>query len=190
MKNGISNPAVYSQEQVDRMLLQKEQQVIDSIVPFGGFDVKITRHDGRVEQYFRKNVVLKEGLNRIATRAVQATGTTPFFIIGIGTATATHTLSSDQPNWGEVSRKSSAVTGASAQSREWIFMVATWGGAADSITSVALDTAFCSDFANSHATTGIYLGAAPGLGVTLANSDLLHLTYRVRVGSHDIDHTT
>ena len=38
----------------------------------------------------------------------------------------------------------------------------------------------------SHATTGDYLNAANGLGVTLANSDILALTGRVRVGSHDL----
>ena len=191
MKNGISSAlSVYSQAQVDQLLADKERQLLDSIVPFGGFQVEVHRYDGRVERFFRPNTVLKEGLNRIANRAVQATGTTPFYIVGIGTATATHTLASDQPNWGEVSRKSSNVSGASAQSREWIFMTQTWGGAADSITSVVLDTAFVSDHPNSHATTGAYLAAAAGLGTTLANSDFLALTYRVRVGSHDIDHTT
>lgn len=189
MKNGISN-GMYSQSDVDKLLVAQEQRILDSIVPFGGFQVKITRADGSVEgPYFRKNVVLKEGLNRIANRAVLGTSSV-FFVIGVGTATATHTLASDQPNWGEVSRKTSSVTGANAQSREWIFMVATWAGFADTVTSVALDTAFVSDFPNSHATTGIYLGAAPGLGVVLANSDFLSLTYRARVGSHDIDHTT
>lgn len=188
MKSGISN--MYSQDEVDKLLLAQEHRMLESILPFGGYEVKVTRSDGSVEKYFRKNIVLKEGLNRIANRAVQATGTSPFYVIGIGTAVAAHTLASDQPNWGEVSRKTSSVTGASAQSREWIFVSATWAGAADAITSVALDTAFCADFPNSHATTGAYLGAANGLGVTLGNSDFLALTYRVRVGSHDIDHTT
>ncbi len=180
----------YSASEVAALVSEAEQRVFETIVPFGAYHVKVTRSDGRVEERICKNIVLKEGLNRIANRAVQATGTSVFYMIGIGTATAAHTLASDQPNWGEVSRKSSVLTGASAQSREWIFVSATWAGAADSITSVALDTAFCSDYVNSHATTGAYLGAANGLGVTLANSDFLALTYRVRVGSHDIDHTT
>jgi hypothetical protein len=172
------------------MLAEAEQKIYETIMPFGGYEVKVFRANGTVEEKFVKNVVLKEGLNRIANRAVQATGTSVFYVIGVGSATGTHSLASDQPGFGEVSRKSSVVTGASAQSREWIFVVGTWAGAADSITSVALDTAFCADFPNSHATTGAYLGAASGLGVTLGNSDFLSLTYRVRVGSHDIDHTT
>lgn len=187
MKSGISN--LYTQDELDRRLVEQEHRILDSIVPFGGFHIEITRADGSVEKYFRKNVVLKEGLNRIANRAVLGTSSV-YFIIGIGTATATHTLASDQPNWGEVSRKTSNVTGGSAQSREWIFFTQTWGGFADSVTSVPIDTAFVSDFPNSHATTGTYLGAAPGLGVTLGNSDFLALTYRARIGSHDIDHTT
>lgn len=190
MKTRISDGAVYSAEQVRSMLREHEEQIYNTILPFGGYEVKVTRADGSVEQRFVKNIVLKEGLNRIANRAVQATGTSVFYVIGVGTATATHTLASDQPNWGEVSRKSSILTGASAQSREWIFVSATWAGNADTLTGVVLDTAFCADFPNSHATTGIYLGAAAGLGVTLAASDYLALTYRVRVGSHDIDHTT
>jgi hypothetical protein len=188
MKNAISK--TFSQSEVDLLLAERERRVLESIVPFGGFQVKVTRFNGSVEEKFVPNIVLKEGLNRIAARAVTATGNSLFYIIGIGSATATHTLASDQPNWGEVSRKTSNVTGASAQSREWIFMVQTWAGAADAITSVVLDTAFVADFPNSHATTGAYLCAAAGLGVTLANSDFLSLTYRVRVGSHDIDHTT
>jgi hypothetical protein len=135
-------------------------------------------------------VVWKEGLNRLANRVVQATGTSPFYVIGVGTQTAAHSLSSDQPGFGEVSRKSSINTGAACQSREWAFMTQTWAGATDGITSVALDTAFISDAPSSHATTGAYFAAANGLGVTLGNSDYLALTYRVRVGSHDIDHTT
>lgn len=192
MTTRISNGGgrLFSSAEVATLLGEAEQRIYETIMPFGGYHVKVTRANGAVEEKFVKNIVLKEGLNRIANRAVNATGTTPFAFIGIGTATAAHTLASDQPNWGEVSRKSSINTGTAAQSREWIWVSQTWAGFADSITSVALDTAFCCDFATSHATTGAYLGAANGLGVTLANSDYLALTYRVRVGSHDIDHTT
>jgi hypothetical protein len=188
MKSVISK--TFTQGEVDRLLAERESRVLESIVPFGGFQVRVTRANGSVEERFVRNIVLSEGLNRIANRAVLGTTTSPFYIIGVGSAIATHTLASDQPNWGEVSRKTSNVTGTNAQSREWIFMTQTWAGFADSITSVALDTAFVSDTPNSHATTGVYLCAAAGLGVTLANSDFLSLTYRVRVGSHDVAHST
>lgn len=178
----IDTSKTYSGDEVQRLL--------DQVSPVGKFQAIVTRADGSVETHEVRNIVLSQGLNRLANRAVQATGTTPFFVIGVGTSTAAHSLGSDQPNWGEVSRKTSIVTGANAQSREWIFLSATWGGAADSVTSVALDTVFTSDFVNSHATNGDYLNAANGLGVTLANSDFLLLTARIRVGSHDLSHTT
>jgi hypothetical protein len=186
----IDTSKTYTGEQVQALLDQERARIADQILPLGGFQVRVTRASGEVEERFVRNIVLAQGLNRLANRAVQGTGTTPFFVIGIGTATAAHTLGSDQPNWGEVSRKTSNVTGASAQSREWAFMTQTWAGAADNITSVQLATAFIADLTTSHATNGDYLAAANGLGVTLGNSDFLALTYRVRVGSHDLAHST
>jgi hypothetical protein len=181
---------LYTGSEVASLLASAEQRILDTILPHGEFLARITRADGTVEEKVVKNIVLKEGLNRIANRAVQPTGTSVFYVIGVGSQTGTHSLSSDQPGFGEISRKTSAVTGANAQSREWIFNVATWGGAADSVTSLNLDTVFVADFPTSHATTGAYLAAASGLATVLANSDFLHITHRVRVGSHDIDHTT
>jgi hypothetical protein len=90
---------------------------------------------------------------------------------------------------GEVSRKTWVTVGANAQSREWIFGVATWGGAADSVTSVALGSAGISIGASSLATS-MLANRVNGLGVTLGNSDFLNLTVRVRVGSHDVAHST
>ena len=186
----IDTSKSYSGEEVAALIAEAETTIAETVMPFGGFHVEVTRANGSVERKFIKNIVLKEGLNRIANRAVQPTGTSPFFYIGIGTATAAHTLSSDQPNWGEVTRKASNVGSSQAQSREWIFLTQTWAGNTDTLTGIVLDTVFASDQVSSNATTGIYLGAANGLAVTLAASDFLSLTYRVRVGSHDIDHTT
>lgn len=186
----IDTSKQYTGEEVARLLGAAESRVLDSIGMIGGWDVRVTRHDGRVEERYVPNIVLRVGLNRLANRAVQATGTTPFYIIGVGTATAAHSLDSVQAGFGEVSRKTSNVTGAAAQSREWIFLTQTWAGFVDSITSVALDTVFTADFPTSHATNGVYLNAANGLGVTLANSDFLQLTARIRVGSHDLAHST
>lgn len=156
----------------------------------GRYHVKVTRADGSIEEKYVDNIVLRTGLNRLANRGVQASGTSVFYIVGVGTATATHSLDSAQGGFGEVSRKTSNVTGSSAQSREWIFLTQTWAGFADSITSVALDTVFTSDYPNSHASTGAYLNAANGLGVTLGNSDFLALTAQIRVGSHNLSHST
>lgn len=135
-----------------------------------------------------RNQLTSAGLNRIANRAVAATGTTPAYILGVGTITATASL--DSTNFGEVAngRKASTVSGNSAQSREWFFMNATWAGNADSLTGIALDSAAILCHASSG--QGAVFNIVNGLGVTLQASDFLNLTARIRVGSHDLAHST
>lgn len=165
---------------------------LTSMVPvYGEWDVKVVRADGTVEQKTVKNIVTRQGLNRIAYRCASITNNSGHIThIAVGTATAAHTLDSTQANLGEVSRKALVVAGIGTQSREWIYGVATWGGAADSVTSVALDSAGLSDWTNSSATVGLLYNLVNGLGVTLGNSDFLNLTVRIRVGSHDLSHST
>jgi hypothetical protein len=161
---------------------------LDEMIPMVGFaDVKVTRSDGTIEEKTVKNTVTVVGLNRIALCAVHSAGG-QFNSVVIGSATAAPALTDSQSSIGEVGRKTSAVLNASAQSREWIFLVATWAGAADGITSVALGSGAISIGANSLATS-VVANRVNGLGVTLGNSDFLHLTMRVRVGSHDVAHT-
>jgi hypothetical protein len=161
------------------------------LVPiYGEWDVKVVRADGSVEKKTLRNLVTSAGLNRIANRAVQATGTSVFFNIVIGSTTAAATFTDVQSGMGEMSRKQFIAAGASAQSREWIFGVATWGGAADGVTSKTINCCGLSDHVNSHATTGIIGNRVIGLGVTLGDSDFLNLTARIRVGSHDNTHST
>lgn len=182
--NHDTSDRTYTQQEVDRL--------VDSILPRGEVDVAVFRNDGSVERKTLRNIVTRYGLNRMANRAVQATGTTPYFALAVGTATAVHTLDSVQGNLGEVIRKTSALTGANAQSREWLFLTCTIGGASDSVTSVALDSCGIADFANSYANpASATLGnLVNGLGVTLASSDILNLTVRIRIGSHDLGHST
>src|SRR5690349_20649834 len=61
---------------------------------YGEWDVKVIRHDGKVEQKTVRNIVTKMGLNHIANRALN--NTTPFYVIGVGTQTAAHSLDSVQ----------------------------------------------------------------------------------------------
>lgn len=140
------------------------------------------------EGVWKRNQLTSAGLNRIANRAVQATGTTPAYILGVGTVTAAASL--DSTNFGEVAngRKTSIVTGASAQSREWFFMQATWAGNADSLTGIALNSAAILCHASSG--QGAVFNIVNSLDVTLAASDYLNLTARIRVGSHDLSHST
>jgi hypothetical protein len=167
-------------------------QLAGTIESPGLWDIKVVRADGTIERRTVKNIVTREGLNHIAARAVN--NGTPFYIIGVGTQIAAHSLDSSQAGIGEVLRKTSNFTGATAQSREWIFLQCTIGGASDSVTSVPLDSAFIQTCPVSYAVTansgGVTGNAVNGMGVTLGGSDLLDLTVRIRVGSHNLSHST
>lgn len=154
----------------------------------GYWDVEVIRADGRVERKTRKNTVTVTGLNRIAACAVNSAAGV-FNAIIVGSASASPALTDSQSSFGEVLRKSFITLGANAQSREWIFGVCTIGGAADSVTSVGLNCAGITIGTNSLATS-VILNRVNGLGVVLGNSDFLNLTCRIRVGSHDVAHTT
>jgi hypothetical protein len=67
-------------------------------------------------------------------------------------------------------------------------LVATYGGAADGITSKTIDSGALLDHVTSG--SGIVGAIGQGLSVTLADSDFLHLTYRVQAGSHNLSHST
>lgn len=172
-----------------------EHQINGTLVPdavgiYGEWHVKVIRHDGTIEEKILRNTVTAAGLNRIANRAVQATGTSVFLYTIIGSRTTAPALTDVQSNMGEMLRKPWIAAGASAQSREWIFGVVTVGGAADGVTSLTMDCAGIHDFPNSHATTGVLGNRVNGLAVTLGNSDFLNLTVRLRTGSHDVSHST
>lgn len=158
----------------------------DQLSVVGEWDIKVVRADGRIERRTVRNVVTRAGLNRIANRAVLGT-TTPLYVICVGTATAAQSLESGQAQLGEVLRKTAATV---SNSREFIFLQCTIGGAADGVTSVALETGGIADHPNSHASTGIIANLVTGLGTTLANSDLVDITVRIRVGSHNLSHST
>lgn len=172
--------------------ISKSDMVLDSFLPImGEILVTVHRANGDIEQKVLKNVVTRAGLNRIANRAVNAVaGSSPFFYLGVGTQTAVHSLDSVQAGLGEMLRKTSNFVATNAQSREWIFLQATIGGSSDAMTGIQLESVFMTDFQNSHASTGIIGAVTNGLGVNLANSDLLDLTYRIRVGSHNLSQST
>jgi hypothetical protein len=167
-----------------------DELIGDSIPIAGTIHARVFRADGTVEEKWLKNVVTRAGLNRIANRAVLGTTTSVVYIIGVGTQTAAHSLDSVQAGVGEMLRKTSNFVGTNAQSREWIFLQCTIGGASDTMTGIVLDSVFMADWPTSHASNGIIAGVTNGLGVTLAGSDLLDLTYRFCVGSHNLSHST
>jgi len=164
-------------------MAQNISDLAGTITIVGEFEAKIFRADGSVEEKKIHNIVTRYGLNRLANRAVNATGTTPAYVLGVGTVTAAASL--DSTNFGEVSRKAAATA---TQSREFFALVATWAGNSDSVTGVALDSVSILDHASSG--QGIVFNIANGLGVTLQASDFLNLTGRIRVGSHNLAHST
>lgn len=162
----------------------------DEMVAIKGYwDVKVIRADGSIEERTVENVVTAAGMNRIANRAVNMTVNSWFNYLVIGTATSAPADTDTQAQIGEVTngRKVAAVN---IQSREWISLTSTWAGNADGLTGIALDSAGISDYVNSSASTGLLANRVNGMAVTLAASDFLNLTVRIRVGSHNQAHST
>lgn len=151
-----------------------------SIPVFGTFVRTITRHNGEVERKVLPNVVMAAGLNHLANRAVSDAGS-KYDWIAIGSAT--HTPHINSQYIAESSRKGGPLP-VMGNSYELIVAVATWGGAADSVTSVALEMAAICNHQTSG--SGHYLNTANGLSTVLADSDFLHLEVQVQVGSHAI----
>lgn len=124
-----------------------------------------------------ENQVLAAGLNELALGAVNSRGL--YNWIAVGTQTAAASLGSV---WGgEVSRKQGATI---TTSKMTMILVSTWGGFADSVTSIALETAAICNNVNSG--SGIPLNILTGVAATLANSDLLTLQMNFQIGSHNL----
>lgn len=155
----------------------------------GYWDAVVVRADGTVEELTKQNIVTRAGLNRLANRLVVAAATTPMNYVGIGSyTTGGNPASLDSTNFGEMSRKITTAGSSSAQSREWVFLSATWAGAADGLTGKLIDSAALLDHVNSG--SGLVANIVQGVNVTLADSDFLNLTCRIRVGSHNLSHST
>lgn len=165
----------------------------DSMAIKGFWDIEhhIAQPEGgwKVRKFTRENIVTAAGMNRIANRAVNMSVTSWFNYLVVGTQTSAPADTDTQANMGEVAngRKIAAVN---IQSREWISLTCTWAGNADGLTGVALDSAAISDYVNSSASTGLIANRVNGMAVTLAASDFLNLTVRIRVGSHNQAHST
>ena len=144
----------------------------------GTFVRTITRADGTIERKAIPNIVTAVGLNLLANRGV-SDASSKFNWLGVGTENYTPHINSEA--FGESDRKIAALISSSA---ELIIAIATWGGAADSVTSNDLQMAGISN----HETigTGVLLNVADGLATVLADSDFLHLEIQVRVGSHNV----
>ena len=143
----------------------------------GTFVRTVTRATGEFERKAIPNVVTAEGLNILANRAVADTSS-KFGWIAVGTANYTPHINSQEIL--ECDRKAAGSLITSSQ--EFIVAIATWGGAADSVTSNQLEMAAIANDPTSG--SGVYLNVANGLSTVLADSDFLHLEVQVQVGSH------
>lgn len=144
----------------------------------GTFIRTVTRADGEFQRKAIPNIVTADGLNHLASRAIADTGS-KYNWLAIGTADYTPHINSQ--SIGECDRKQAALISSSA---ELIVAIATWGGAADSVTSNQLEMAGIGN--HQTAGTGHLLNVANGLSTVLADSDFLHLEIQVQVGSHNI----
>lgn len=136
----------------------------------GGWDLLDSK---RIE-----NIVLATGLNFLASRAIANTASAMAYI-AIGTVTAQPSLGST--NFGEIARKAGAVA---ASSGSFIILSNTWGGAADSLTGIAMGAAVVTNHAGSG--QGTYLNFSNSVNATLQASDLLRIQAEIRVGSHNL----
>lgn len=154
------------------------QQFLSGVAMQGTIVRTITRGNGDVDRRALPNVVTALGLNHLASRAIADTGSR-YGWIGVGTANYTPHINSQ--SIGESSRKAAALI---SNSRELIVAVATWGGAADSVTSQSLSMAGIANHPS--VGSGHFLNVVNDVSTVLADSDFLHLEVRVRVGSHNV----
>ena len=146
----------------------------------GAMKAKIHRSDGTVEGPWEcKNQATSAGLNAVAAMMIVVSGT-PYVNVAVGSGTAAGSLGSTALI-NEVLRKAGATQ---TTSRSNIILTTTWGGAADSITSIALEEAGIFNSASSGA--GTMLNKVTGVNATLADSDILNLEMTFRVGSHGL----
>lgn len=160
--------------------ISKERGIVGDFLNIvgGKAKVRIKRADGSLEERECKNQVTAAGLNALAARTI-VTSNAPFVNIAIGSGTVAATLASTALIH-EVDRKAGATQ---ATSNEVIILSNTWGGAADSITSVALEEAGIFNSADSG--QGTMLNKLTGVNATLADSDLLSLEMTFQIGSHN-----
>lgn len=153
----------------------------NSVSVNGRWRFTITRANGTIEEYERKNIVTKDGLNAIAELMLgDATGTNSGFkYIAIGTATAAGSLGSVQGGLGEVSRK---IASTIASSAEVAILVATWAGNADGLTGIVLGSAGIVNHVSSG--LGVFGNHVNSVSATLAASDFLKVQMEIQIGSH------
>lgn len=154
------------------------QDFLNNVLMRGTVIRTITRHNGEYDRKACPNIVTALGLDHLANRAMEDTGSR-YNWLAIGTANYTPHINSQEIL--ECNRKAGALA---TNSRELIIVQATWGGAADSVTSNQIEMAAIGNHETSG--SGHYLNVVDGVATVLADSDFLNLEVQVRVGSHNI----
>ena len=153
----------------------------DAVPVVGIWDFDILRANGSLEHKRITNTLTSEGLNKLAQLGITNGTNSAFLYLAIGTQTAASSLGSTQAGLGEISRKLAATATTSV---EFMILVMTWAGAADSITSLDLRTAGACNHASSG--SGQFLNFVNSVATVLAASDFLKITMAVRIGSHNL----
>ncbi len=146
--------------------------------PEGGY------HEAR--QIDVEDLIVNSGRIYIARRIVggdSTTGASAMAYMSVGTETTIASLNNTQLP-GEVAGGRKALSANSASTDNVYTAVATWGGAADSVTSFALVEAGLFNHASSG--EGQMMQRVTFAAVTLADSDLLKITLETNVGSNTI----
>lgn len=143
-------------------------------------EVNVHRYDGGVERLCVEDLIVTTGRTYLAKRIVSGdTVASAMAYMAVGTVTTAATLN-DTTLPGEVKRKALAISSTTAGDNVYS-AVATFGGAADSVTSLALTEAGLFNHANSG--NGTMMQRITFAAVTLANSDFLNITMQTNVGS-------
>lgn len=156
--------------------ISKERAIVDDFINIvgGRAFVTIYRGDGSVEgPWVCSNQVTAAGLNELASRSI-VTSRSPFDSIAVGSGTAAASLGSTALIH-QVSSKASITP---VTSRSTLILSNTWGGAADSVTSIALEEAGIFNL------DGTMLNKLTGVAATLGDSDIVNLAMTFQIGSH------
>lgn len=163
---------------MNRDISKEGKMVADFLDCVGGWgEVTIIRGDGTIEgPRVCSNQVSAAGLNELAARSITAGSRSPFDVINVGSGTAAGSLGSTAL----IHLVNSKAANVLATSQSLMILTNTWGGAADSVTSVALEEAGIFN------TEGVMLNSLTGVSATLADSDILSLSMMFRIGSHNV----
>lgn len=153
----------------------------DRLIATGRLTCEIHRADGRVERRGPwYNLAPDVGTEHYAVLLNQEAGGSPMAYMAVGSTTGAASMTSTLMG-GEMARKALSVKASSLNTLVW---TATFGGAADTLTSLPINEVGAWNHANSgQGELGSHLSISNST-VTLAASDLVKFEITMTVGSH------